>query len=91
MKILNACKDTADKKENSAVVASSGSDGWPDTVSRILYWPMSDAEDLIYEVQNNESVSKGSYTDCETNAELAKYLRELAEKFTDAADKIAAL
>lgn len=91
MKILNTCKDSSSKEANSDVLASIGGDGWSETVSRILYKPLAEAEDLIYEVQQNDSISRGSYTNCETNKELSQYLKDLAEKLTDAADKIAAL
>lgn len=56
-----------------------------------MYKPLAEADDLIYEVQQNDRISRGSYTNCETNKELAQYIKDLAEKLTDAAEKIAAL
>lgn len=60
-------------------------DGWSENVRDDLEESFSNLESLMYEVRN---CVRGCYTNSETNAELAEYIRGLAEELKSAADMV---
>lgn len=60
-------------------------DGWGKTVQDSLYEVFNKIDRLMYEVRN---CVRGCYTRCESETELADYIRSIASDFEAAAEEI---
>ena len=58
-------------------------DGWSTDVQDTLEGIFGNLERLMYEVRN---CRRGSYTQCDTNEQLAEYIHELADDLSSVAD-----
>lgn len=58
-------------------------DGWSEEVQDCLEEVFSDLEKLMYEVRN---CVRGSYTNANTNEELAEHIQSLADELSSVAD-----